>query len=90
MCNNWVDLHLCHVNIYPSYIYRLFAQSFSTPEVEILVQKFATHDNVRIAAFMKLHLHGLILSTRSYQSENLFPLEISISCFDVLLLDGTL
>ena len=27
ICNNWVDLHLCHVNIYPSSIYRLFAQS---------------------------------------------------------------
>ena len=58
---------------------------FSTPEVEIQV-----HNVVRVAAFMKLHLHGLILSTRSYQSENLSPLELSISYFDILLLDGTL
>ena len=58
--------------------------------VEIQVQRFAAHNVVRVAAFMKLHLHGLILSTRSYQSENLSPLELSISYFDILLLDGTL
>ena len=63
---------------------------FSTPEVEIQVQRFAAHNVVSVAAFMKLHLHGLILSTRSYQSENLSPLELSISYFDILLLNGTL
>ena len=102
-CNDWVNLpirsvnlHLCHVNIYPSYIYRLFAQSLHSYYVSELQRLkywhkiFSVHNVVRFAAFMKLNLHGLILSTRSYQSENLFALEISFSCFDLLLLDGTL